>query len=247
MKQTRKLFNWLAGGAVVLAMITSLNAQTVQERTGQVVRLKGGARFASGAKSGQLIKVGDVIKAGDIVQTAADSYMDILLGEAAPAAPRVAVGTTITYQAKTEQDIVRVMEDSVLAFDKLTMMSTGADEVTDTQLDLRAGKILGWVKKMSAASRYEIKLPNGIAGVRRTVYSMSAVGLVEVFSGSVVISWTGPDGKPMTQVVNAGFQFDLRTLVLPELKTKLPARPASVPMGAQEFTVDHTTYYVSPK
>jgi hypothetical protein len=32
-----------------------------------------------------------------------------------------------------------------------------------------------------------------------------------VHSGSVVISWVGSDGAPHTQVVTAGWQYDVRT------------------------------------
>jgi hypothetical protein len=249
MKQTQKMFNWLVGAGVVLAMVTSLTAQTVQERGGQVVRLKGAARYSSGNNLWQPVKVGTKIKSGDIVQTAADSYVDLVLGETGQGAPPLAIGPTISYQSTAEQDVVRVYEDSVLAFDKLTIMKTGADEVLETQLDLRAGKILGSVKKMSAASRYEIKLPNGVAGVRGTTYVISAAGVVEVYSGTVVLSWTGSDGKPMTQVVNAGYQFDLRTALLSPLPpgTKTPPLPARAAAAAQAVTVDQTTYYVSPK
>jgi hypothetical protein len=257
MKQTRKMLNWLVGAGVVLAMVTSLTAQTVQERTGQVVRLKGAAQYSTDLKNWHPVKVGTKIKSGDIIQTAADSYADIVLGEIGRTPPRAIIEGTSAYQPQVEQDVVRVMEDSVLAFDKLTVMKTGADEVLKTHLDLRAGKIFGWVKKMSAESRYEIKLPNGVAGVRGTTYSISAVGIVEVYSGSVSISRTGPDGTPMLNPdgtpmrmeVNAGYQFDLRTWLLsplPPNKTS-PSRPASGTMGAVEFTADQTTYYVSPK
>jgi hypothetical protein len=247
------MFSWLVGAGVVLAMVTSLNAQTVQERTGQVVRLKGAVRYSAGNNLWQPVKVGTKIKSGDIVQTAADSSVDIELGERDYYAPvRPVVATRIMYTPLVEQDIVRVYEDSVLVFDKLTIMKTGADEVTETQLDLRAGKIFGWVKKLSAASRYEIKLPNGVAGVRGTTYRISAVGVVEVSSGSVVVAWTGSDGKPMTQVVNAGYQFDMRSLLMtslpPQLSFGAPLGVQSVaPASPMEFEVDHTTYYVSPK
>ncbi|MCU0782919.1 MAG: FecR domain-containing protein [Verrucomicrobia bacterium] len=248
MKQTQKLINWLVAGGVALAMVTSLTAQTAKERTGHVVRLKGAARYSTGNNIWQPVKTGTILKSGHIIQTAADSFVDVVLGETDAVPARVVVGDTITYQPKTEQDVIRVFEDSVLAFDKLTLMKTGADEVTETQLDLRAGKIFGWVKKMSTASRYEIKLPNGVAGVRGTTYSISAVGVVEVFTGSVVISWTGPDGNPMTQVISAGYWFDLRTLLLAPLPPeRKPAVLISKPMASQGFAGDRTTYYVSPK
>ena len=248
MKQTQKMLNWLVAGGVALAMVTSLAAQTVNERSAQVVRLKGHARYSTGGTAGwQDIKVGTKIRAGYLVQTAADSYVDIVLGEA-PASSQAGAGpTTMTYQSKLEQDIIRVTADSVVAIDKATVMKTGADEVTDTQLDLRAGKIMGSVKKMSPASRYEIKLPNGVAGVRGTVYTITAAGVVQVHSGSMVISWTGPDGKPMTQVVNANYQFNLSTLLLSEIPPGADVMPTGVVTRAREVTVDRTFYYVSPK
>ena len=67
-----------------------------------------------------------------------------------------------------EQNIVRMWENTLLGVDKLTFTQTGADVVTETQLDLKAGHIFGMVKKMSAASKYEVKIPNGVAGIRGT-------------------------------------------------------------------------------
>jgi hypothetical protein len=255
MKQTRNIFNWLIAGSVALAMVTSVAAQTAKERTGKVVRIKGGARYSPGDNKWHDVKVGTKLKSGDVIQTAQDAYVDIVLGEVDLVPARVVVGDVLTYQPEVQQDVIRVWEDSVLTFDKLTTMNTGADEVTDTQLDLKAGRILGLVKKMSAASRYEIKLPNGVAGVRGTVYRISAAGIVQVLSGSMVISWTGPDGAPATQVVNAGYQFDLRTGLLtriPEFEDR-DMRSACTEMeyvgkaAPIPVVVDKTTYYVSPK
>jgi hypothetical protein len=255
MKQTRNWFSWLIAGGVALAMVTSLAAQTTKERTAKVVRIKGDARYSAGDSVWHKVKVGTKLKSGDLIQTAQDSYVDIILGEVDYVPSRVAVGDLITYQPEVQQDTVRVWEDSVLVLDKLTTMNTGADEVTETQLDLRAGRIMGLVKKMPAASRYEIKLPNGVAGVRGTIYRISAAGIVQVLSGTVVISWTGSDGKPMTQVINAGYQFDIRTGLLtriPDFENK-DLRGASAELryvskpAAKTIVVDQTTYYVSPK
>jgi len=248
MKQMQKLFNRLILGGIAFAMVSSVTAQTVTERSANVVRIKGHARYASGPKSGQPISVGASIKAGETIQTAADSFVDLVLSEESLAPTRPSVGPSASYQPKVEQDVVRIYPDSVLSFDKLSMMKTGADEVTDTQLDLKAGKIFGSVKKMSTASRYEIKIPNGVAGIRGTSYTITASGVLQVNSGSVVVSWTGSDGKPMTQVVNAGYQFDLRTLLLTAIPPGGPPEPhITVVSVAKEITMNQTTYYVSPK
>lgn len=254
MKQTQKLFNWLIAGSVALAMVTSLAAQTTKERMGQVVRLKGDARYSTGDSVWHKVKVGTKLKSGDLIQTAQSSYVDIILGEAGYVPARISVGDAATYQPEVKQDVIRVWEDSVLGFDKMTVMNTGADEVMETQLDLRAGRIMGTVKKMSTASRYEIKLPNGVAGVRGTIFRISAAGVVQVLSGSVVVSWTGSDGSPMTQVVNAGYQFDVRTGQLSPIPS-LEDKDMRVACGElrfeyqsppKTFVVDQTTYYVSP-
>lgn len=251
MKQTTRLMNWLIAGSLALAMVTSVSAK---ERTGKVVRIKGEARYSAGNSVWRPLKVGTILKSGALVQTAANSRVDIVLGEADLMPARAVAGNTDAYQPKAEQDVIRVHEDSVLAFDKLSTTDTGADQVTETQLDLRSGKIFGTVKKLTATSRYEIKLPNGVAGVRGTIYTISADGVVQVLVGSVVISWIAPNGTPMTQTVNGGYQFDSRTgLLTPipdydqkEMVKEAKANRIGPNTPPQTFVQDHTIYYVSP-
>jgi len=255
MKKTRNMFNWLIAGGVAMAMVTSLTAQTAMERVGEVVRLKGAARYSAGNNVWLPVKVGTKLKAGYIIQTAQDSIADIVLGEVSQRTSRAALGEGLSYQPTAEQDVIRVWEDTALSFEKLTATETGADQVTDTQLDLRSGRIFGTVKKMSAASRYEIKFPNGVAGVRGTIYTISADGVVQVLVGSVVIAWTGPDGVAHTQVVNGGQQYDVRSGILspiPNFDQKAMVKAAKdARIGPntppQQFVVDHTIYYVSPR
>jgi hypothetical protein len=127
----------------------------------------------------------------------------------APPSYSVGAGGSV-YQPKTEQDAVRIFENTVLGIDKLTVDQTGADTVTETQLDLKAGSIFGAVKKLSAASKYEIKIPTGVAGIRGTIYFISADGVLRVLTGSVVLAYVSADGSVVTQVIAAGQQFDLR-------------------------------------
>ena len=96
-------------------------------------------------------------------------------------------------------------------------METGADVVTETQLDLKAGRIFGSVKKMSAASKYEVKIPNGVAGIRGTIFEITAEGIIRVASGSVVLAFVGADGTVTTQEVLTGQEFDARTLKISPL------------------------------
>jgi hypothetical protein len=161
----------------------------------------------------------------------------------------------MAYRPSAEQNVVRVWENSALGIDRLTAMHTGAEVVTDTQLDLKMGRITGNVKKMSAASKYEIKLPNGVAGIRGTFYDITAEGIVKVYVGSVVVAWVNPQtGNVQTQVVMGGQQYDARTQTLTsipqaEMET-FSSLVATIGMvGVSEpttFASDKTIITVSP-
>ena len=159
----------------------------------KVVYQKGAAQCFTGHNVWQPLKLGDIVKPGTIIQTAAKSRIDLVLGDC------------------SGRNIVRIWENTLLGIDKLTSTQAGADEVTETQLDLKAGHIFGMVRKMSAASKYEVKIPNGVAGLRGTVYDINAEGVVKVLSGSVVLAYVGPDGTVVTEVIVGWQQFDART------------------------------------
>ena len=212
MKNIRSISKYLAFSVVALAMVVSAAAQQMVQATAKVVRIKGDARYATVNNVWQPLKVGDVLNAGAIIQTAKDSRVDLVLGEKnAMAAEPAKWGDVIQYSPEVEQDFVRVWENSVMAIDKLLVADTGADQIKETQLDLRAGRIFGTVKKLSAASKYEVKIPNGVAGIRGTIYDISAAGLLSVFKGSVVIAYADGTGNIVTQVVVAGQSYDCST------------------------------------
>jgi hypothetical protein len=252
MKRTRSYVTALVACGIALTTVSSATAQEVKQGTATVVRIKGQARYFTGNAQPQTLKVGMALKPGTVVQTAADAYVDIVLGET-KAPERQPVFGTMAYQPEIEQNVVRIDQDSTLAIDKLTVSDTGADVVTDTQLDLRAGKIFGSVKKLSAASKYQVNIPNGVAGIRGTIYAISAVGVVDVLFGSVVLAWVRPDGTAATQVVPAGYQFDIRTGELTPIPRPLWLSIWRIIMDARVITtqapvspVDHTIYDISP-
>jgi len=263
MKSTRHLSSLLITCGIALAMVTSLAAQTVGHAT--VVRIKGSARYSQGG-SWSPLKVGDVLKPGTVVQTGLEkgSFVDLVLSDDGSSAP-LAFNTSsassssdvtdvLAYKPRAEQNVVRLMENTALGIDKLTSQNTGADVVTETQLDLKQGRMIGNVKKLSGASKYEIKIPNGVAGIRGTFFELTADGVLRVAFGSVVIAYVGPNGEVVTQIVNANQQFDARTGQL------IPLAPSSLQWlnttasqmvvrgGAftTPFIEDHTIYPVSP-
>ncbi|SRR6266404_3001153 len=223
MKQTRKLINSLVACTIAIAMVSSVAAQTAIDGAAKVIRVKGPARYTTGNNVWQPLRVGTVVRPGTTIQTSTEkgSFVDLVLGDInAPMPSPVSFkpyipssyATSTSYQPTAEQNVVRVWENTALGIDKLTAMQSGAELVTETQLDLKAGRITGSVKKMSAASKYEVKLPNGVAGIRGTVFDITAEGVVRVFVGSMVVAWVDPKtGNVITQVVMGGQSYDART------------------------------------
>jgi len=263
MKQTRTLAGWLVTCGIALAMVTNVSAGDAKERTGKVVRVKGAARYSVGNNVWQPLKVGETLKPGAIVQTAKGSSVDISFEEqyAAAAAPTSSSASSTRlshmnlFQPTMEQDMVRLGEDTVVSVDKLTMVETGADTITETELDLRKGRVFGTTKKLSAGSQYKVKIPSGIAGIRGTIYTLSADGVVQVLVGSVVVAFTQPDGTVVTQVVNGGYQYDAKSgqiTPIPDYNQKEMVREAKeARIGPNtpptSYVVDQTIYYVSPR
>lgn len=262
MKNIQRLSKFLVFAGIAIAMVASAAAQQMSQGTAKVVRIKGSARYATQNNVWQPLKIGDVLRAGSIVQTADKSRVDLVLGaaqeivtEAGPSGGGVGAGAGAgMYQPVAEQNLIRIWENSVLAIDKLLTANTGTDTISETQLDLKTGKLFGTVKKMSAASKYEIKLPNGVAGVRGTIYTISSDGVVSVLVGSVVIAYVDASGNVVTQVVTGGQQFNTRdgkVTPIPNfnqeemVKAAKDARigPNTTPTT---FIQDNTTYYVSP-
>jgi FecR-like protein len=259
MKQIQTVVQRLAVCGLALAMAGSLWAQSPPPGAAKVVRLKGGARYTTGNNVWQPLRVGSVVRPGTVIQTAGDgSYVDLVLGDGQAPLPRPmarpVIGDSRSYTPSADQNIVRLFENTVLGVDKLSSTETGADIVSETQLDLQRGRLFGNVKKMSAASKYEVKLPNGVAGIRGTIYTLSADGVVQVLVGSVVIAYIGADGNAVTQVVMGGQQFDAKTGQITPIAdfnqkemVKLAKESRIGPnVPATTFTVDHTIYYVSP-
>lgn len=269
MKQIQRLTTGLIASALALAMVCTVTAQTAADGSIKVVKVNGPARYTTGNNVWQPLKAGAVLKAGTIVQTSTElgSYADLALGDgdaaaiAGPAAVKFtpAIPNSLNnsgYQPSAEVNAVRLWENTALGIDKLAVVKTGADVVTDTQLDLKAGRITGSTKKMSAASKFEVKLPNGVAGVRGGSFDVSADGVVKVVVGSVVLAWVNPKtGEVVTQVVNGGSQYDARTAqmgaISPAELGTISGTIASISVirGAAEpytYAPDRTVIPVSP-
>jgi hypothetical protein len=130
-------------------------------------------------------KVNEELEAGAVIRTGANSGCDLSVNGLSSA--------------------VRLGPDSTLGITDMTRTSSSADADRDTMLDLQQGSILGNVKKLSANSRYEIRTPHGVAGIRGTDFNITAIlqpdgHYVVTFTsitGQVIVSATITPGGPV--------------------------------------------------
>ena len=163
---------------------------------------------------------GKILQAGSIISTKPDAVVDVVLGKqvampqtasvpdrVSPAADAPVRGM-ISCQPAVEQNIVRLSGGTTLKIDTLTISDTGVDTVSDTELDLQAGRIFASVKKLSDDSKYLVKIPNGIAGVRGTKFTLDSDGSAACIEHSVWLAFGGSGGTPTTVEVGQGTQYD---------------------------------------
>lgn len=184
MKHVGSLISKLAAYGVTLVVTALVATAQAGNDTAKVMTVRGSAQYATAGGAWMPLKVGASLDAGTTVKTAANSEVDLYL--------------------KVNGPVIRITADTTLALKKLFFDDTGADVVIDTQLDLTNGRILGNVKKMAAASKYDVKVPTGTVGIRGTEYDISTTGAVTVLTGSVLVTYVSPAGVATQVTVNAG-------------------------------------------
>jgi len=103
---------------------------------------------------------------------------------------------------------VRIQADTTMAIPQMDRIGSGREGDTETTLDLKLGSILGQVKKVSGNSRYEIKTPHGVAGIRGTDFEVTVAQLPD---GKYLVTFTSVQGTVIVSAVVAG-EIQTRTL-----------------------------------
>lgn len=163
-------------------------ADTVPGRA-EVRAVKGTATFSTNGGPAKPLRVGLILRSGSTIRTGTNSTVDLFLGISA--------------------GIVRVTENSTVAFDKLTLTDTGTDTAVEVQMHLSDGEMYFKVNKLSKASRFEIKMPTGVAGIRGTkgCLSFRRAGKIKppitLLEGRLVYIHAPAGGEPVEHTLNA--------------------------------------------
>jgi hypothetical protein len=170
---------------VLLNTGLTVSAQPAKPGYATAVRVKGIASYSLGNDQWHPLVAGKFLPPGSSIRTGQDAIVDVVLGKAVEMpqakwgpnriseAVDAPVRGMISYTPAAEQNVIRLMGNSILVIDKLTTTDTGADTVSDTELNLKQGSIYASVKKLSPAAQYLVKTPTGIAGVRGTKFSIT--------------------------------------------------------------------------
>ena len=191
----------LSLGAALLALAASAQA-AVEKGSAKVVGVQGTAEYSLDGTTWTALKRGEVLREGAAIRTTGASGADLDLGR--------------------NGSVLRVMPDSSISLSALTYEETGVETVVNTQIDLRAGRVVGNVQKLASTSKYEVRAPKAVATIRGTRYDMAATGRLLVAEGSVVVVAYREDGSTVTRVVNANEVFSpVSGLVTPATESEL--------------------------
>lgn len=194
-----KHIDWLSGGlakclvfVALVALATSAGAAGTEAGWAKVRYVVGHPEFQkAGTPAWQKLERGMILHPGDSVRCDAKSHADLILG--------------------FNNGNVEVSPSSELLLEKLTYSYTGLEVIHDTQLNLRSGSVYGQVKKMAAGSKYDVKTPKGVAGIRGTTYAAYADGRLIVTEGCVKYAVLQPDNTFKVFEVCRGFAYDPAT------------------------------------
>lgn len=254
----------------VALLTSSANAATSGTQPGcaTVVRVEGQVEYNLGDGQWHPVVAGKVLPPGSTIHTLFNGHADVVLGreiqfpQAKPHPERIGQASDgqvtgfIDYRPSVEQNAIRLVPDTTVSIDKLFITDTGADSVSDTELNLTQGKIFCSVKKLSGASKYLVKIPKGIAGVRGTWFSIDVAGKIVCFEstgGGVLIAFMDASGNPVTYFVGPGNILDPNTgissdippaerIFLNEVFTAL----RTLYLVILDFNEDRTQTFVSP-
>lgn len=138
---------------VMLGLVTSLAFAEETKRTAKIMDITGQAQVKrAGERSWVPAETGMSLTEGDTIRTKKDSFMILKLkGHKSDA--------TVDIDQNAELLLREFIEDKEAGYQK-------------TLLDLALGEIMIWAEKLSPESKFEVKTPASVAGVRGTKFSV---------------------------------------------------------------------------
>lgn len=158
--------------SIALAFISAVLAAPVQAAPANgkavVVKVVGTASYAATKGGSGAVLRGMIFRQGTSIVTGPASSVVLDLGNN---------GETMVIRA-----------DTTLSLDTLDLAPAGTDKAATTQIELQRGSMAFSVKKLSTASKYEVRTPNGTAGIRGSEGVIYATGVFLCLDGTFLVS-----------------------------------------------------------
>jgi hypothetical protein len=175
-----------------LIAASDLPAHAQYQPARATVRAVHGSASCSINGNWQSLKENTTLATGAIIKTTPDATLDLFLPDS--------------------RTVLRLMPGSTLRFDRLDKTSAGEMGFTFTKLSLLSGTLIGSQHKLVRPSEFAVGLPNGVAKIVGTEYSVQADGTVACMKGTVSVAYNLSGSGPSINVsVPAGFSSDPAT------------------------------------
>jgi hypothetical protein len=99
--------------------------------------------------------------------------------------------------------VLRLTGNTTIVIEKMTVQRSREGDIVELQLTLRIGAVIGRTEKLRPGSNFEIKTLSGLAGVRRGLYRIDAMGKVEVAEGQVAFVAARSGSAPVMNTLEA--------------------------------------------
>ena len=175
MKIMKTISQTFLAGALMLALAftaTDASAQVMKNGKATVRALHGDVKYTMAGSAPMKLKVNQTLMSGVTIIAPADGWADL--------------------SVNGNHSTVRVTPGSTLKIDDMEYLGSTTEGDTKTTLNLQSGTVLGNVKKLSASSDYDIRTPNGVAGIRGTDF---AVVVEKLPDGNFRVTFTSVVGQ----------------------------------------------------
>lgn len=179
--------------ALALVLVTSADAAAMKKSKAKAIAVRGDVQYRIADGPWMAVHEGDEFDGQTTIKTTGpDSHVNLFI--------------------RHNQSKIRILPNTTMKIENISYVG-GADGDNDTMLNLQSGTVVGSVDKLSRNSHYEIRTPNGVAGIRGTDFALTVEPLPDgtfrvtftCVKGEVIAAaLVNGEANPITQVLNTG-------------------------------------------
>jgi esterase/lipase superfamily enzyme len=217
-------------GSILTAVCLGLVPQLFAQGEVTIRAIRGEAQYSTNQTEWIPLRMTAALTAPVTIRTRSDSRVDVSLRQTG--------------------DIVLVGADTLLEIERSAQSETDSQKETNVELNLPYGSLLCRVRSLPESSKFEVKFPQGVAGVRSAgtfglrVFAPGESGSnvkLTAFDATMAIATATPDGATKVETIERRevwtseggsrslTENDLNTLDMPRAGAEPGGRPGAIP------------------